>query len=442
MRCKHCGAELDITNGSIVVCPECKKLNIVSEATEQNETSSVTTEEDVAQNSTENSTEQEVLSITGRPHEIFKLLSDKFGIDIFSEAEKIRLTELAQQYLNESEEKNRFILAIEDNIASDLYNLRDYNISMVESKCNALKKYFQNANNLDMETADYIIDSLAYAIGLISSVNGYENIQDVTVPSSVTNNATMPQDNEVSTTVQTTPVPSSQVSENRQDLPVPKKKKSNILIIIIFILVVILLAAIGYKYFSGKNTDEIADETEVITIDNNVADPNVNVIEVETLDAVIEDVENNSDNTDEVVAINDDVEEEVVEVAPINKEKETEQPKVSETKKVEKQQQQEKIQPPSGPQYKTINYPSGEKYEGYVNSLEQKHGKGTYTWRSGNKYVGDWDKDRATGYGTYYSHEGWRYEGQFHNAEFHGKGTYYFANGKKKEGRWVYGKMQ
>ena len=102
------------------------------------------------------------------------------------------------------------------------------------------------------------------------------------------------------------------------------------------------------------------------------------------------------------------------------------------------------IEPPKKkyPEFLVKQYPSGEKYEGYVNNKGQKHGKGTYTWLNGDKYVGDWVNDKAKGQGIYYSREGWRYEGQFSNSVFHGLGTYYFENGKSKKGTWKNGEYQ
>ena len=99
--------------------------------------------------------------------------------------------------------------------------------------------------------------------------------------------------------------------------------------------------------------------------------------------------------------------------------------------------------PPSKyPGYDVKRYPSGEKYEGYFNARGLRHGKGTYLWPNGDKYVGDWINDEATGQGIYYSREGWRYEGKFQNLVFHGAGTYYFANGKSKKGVWLNGKLK
>ena len=102
------------------------------------------------------------------------------------------------------------------------------------------------------------------------------------------------------------------------------------------------------------------------------------------------------------------------------------------------------VEPPKKkqPEFLMKKYPSGEKYEGYVNSMGQKHGKGTYVWLNGDKYVGDWVNDKAKGQGIYYSKKGWRYEGQFSNSVFHGTGTYYFENGKSKKGTWKNGEYQ
>lgn len=52
-------------------------------------------------------------------------------------------------------------------------------------------------------------------------------------------------------------------------------------------------------------------------------------------------------------------------------------------------------------------------YTGSRNSKGQRHGEGTYIWKNGDKYVGNWENDKMSGYGEY---------------------TY--ANGKFKNGIW------
>lgn len=79
-------------------------------------------------------------------------------------------------------------------------------------------------------------------------------------------------------------------------------------------------------------------------------------------------------------------------------------------------------------------------YEGEVNSSNKMHGKGTYKFYSGDKYVGEWKNDKKDGKGIYYYKNGDRYEGQFANDTRHGEGVYYFANGSKKIGTWKDGK--
>jgi len=49
--------------------------------------------------------------------------------------------------------------------------------------------------------------------------------------------------------------------------------------------------------------------------------------------------------------------------------------------------------------------------------LDKKHGKGTYIWADGRKYVGMWQ-----------------------NGKQHGDGAYYDANGTAKSGIWDNGK--
>lgn len=93
----------------------------------------------------------------------------------------------------------------------------------------------------------------------------------------------------------------------------------------------------------------------------------------------------------------------------------------------------------------TINYGNGDKYIGEVNSF-LKTGKGTYTFKNGATYSGDWDGDKANGTGTFCSH--YYYLGpEYTNAEenpmttiYEGYGIYIKTNGKQYIGNWKNGK--
>ncbi|HBV95477.1 MAG TPA: hypothetical protein DEF36_00285 [Desulfotomaculum sp.] len=80
----------------------------------------------------------------------------------------------------------------------------------------------------------------------------------------------------------------------------------------------------------------------------------------------------------------------------------------------------------------TITY-DGYKYEGewldYPDGHCVFHGKGTLTYPSGDKYVGEFRNGNIEGFGTYYFAEGQKYVGQFKNDCFDGKGKIVNADG-------------
>ena len=87
----------------------------------------------------------------------------------------------------------------------------------------------------------------------------------------------------------------------------------------------------------------------------------------------------------------------------------------------------------------TYYWKNGDKYVGdYKN--DERTGYGTYTWANGDKYVGDFKCDKRTGYGTYYWKEGDKYVGDFKCDERTGNGTYYYPNGDKYVGEFLNGK--
>ena len=110
----------------------------------------------------------------------------------------------------------------------------------------------------------------------------------------------------------------------------------------------------------------------------------------------------------------------------------------------------------------TYTFASGNKYVGEWKD-DKKHGKGTYTFASGDKYVGEWKDDTMHGKGTYtwadgaiyrgYFIDGVRagkgaltashgssYVGEFKDDKRHGKGTLTRANGTVESGIWADGK--
>jgi hypothetical protein len=69
-------------------------------------------------------------------------------------------------------------------------------------------------------------------------------------------------------------------------------------------------------------------------------------------------------------------------------------------------------------------------------SFEWKNCKGTITFDSGSKYVGEIDNGIPHGYGTYTSDDGSKYIGEFKVGGKHGTGTFSFSNGDKYVGEF------
>jgi len=87
----------------------------------------------------------------------------------------------------------------------------------------------------------------------------------------------------------------------------------------------------------------------------------------------------------------------------------------------------------------TFTYPSGDNYVGQWNN-GKRLGQGTYIWANGDKYVGDWKDGNRIGQGTFTWGKGkWhgdKYVGDFQNGKKHGHGTYTWANGNQYVGDW------
>ena len=67
------------------------------------------------------------------------------------------------------------------------------------------------------------------------------------------------------------------------------------------------------------------------------------------------------------------------------------------------------------------------------------HGKGTYSWKNGSEYTGDWVDGRRSGNGEFEWNNGGKYEGQYLNNLQHGKGKHSYPNGRTEEGTWKEG---
>ncbi len=73
---------------------------------------------------------------------------------------------------------------------------------------------------------------------------------------------------------------------------------------------------------------------------------------------------------------------------------------------------------------------------------------GSYTWDSGEKYIGEWKNDKRDGHGTYIFADGDKYVGEYKDGKRDGQGTYTHASpdprsaqeGDKYTGEWKNGK--
>jgi|GEM_PF-4907564 len=83
----------------------------------------------------------------------------------------------------------------------------------------------------------------------------------------------------------------------------------------------------------------------------------------------------------------------------------------------------------------TQTWPSGDKYTGAWKD-HKKHGQGTYTWPNGNKYTGAWKDHKKHGQGTFTWADGDKYTGAWKDDKKHGQGTYNYASGNKYTGTW------
>ena len=83
----------------------------------------------------------------------------------------------------------------------------------------------------------------------------------------------------------------------------------------------------------------------------------------------------------------------------------------------------------------TYTFKSGDKYVGeHKNGM--MHGQGTYTWASLDKYVGEWKDNKPHGQGTYTYKSGDKYVGEHKDGMMHGQGIYTWASGEKYVGMW------
>ncbi|XP_029311772.1 radial spoke head 1 homolog isoform X2 [Cottoperca gobio] len=90
----------------------------------------------------------------------------------------------------------------------------------------------------------------------------------------------------------------------------------------------------------------------------------------------------------------------------------------------------------------TYRFKNGARYVGdYYQNM--KHGQGTFSYPDGSKYEGSWVEDLRQGHGFYTYPNGDTYDGEWLHHMRHGQGIYhYHKTGSKYKGSWVNGKME
>ncbi|KAB0398081.1 hypothetical protein E2I00_019729, partial [Balaenoptera physalus] len=90
----------------------------------------------------------------------------------------------------------------------------------------------------------------------------------------------------------------------------------------------------------------------------------------------------------------------------------------------------------------TYKFKSGARYIGeYVKN--KKHGQGTFIYPDGSRYEGEWADDLRHGHGVYYYVNNDSYTGEWFAHQRHGQGTYFYAEtGSKYVGTWVNGQQK
>lgn len=94
----------------------------------------------------------------------------------------------------------------------------------------------------------------------------------------------------------------------------------------------------------------------------------------------------------------------------------------------------------------TYTWPNGKKYIGQYTD-DKRSGQGVFTFGNGDKYVGEYKDGKRDGQGTYtYGAKsklpGDKYVGEFRDGKYHGKGIYIFANGTLRKGIWKNNEFQ
>jgi hypothetical protein len=86
----------------------------------------------------------------------------------------------------------------------------------------------------------------------------------------------------------------------------------------------------------------------------------------------------------------------------------------------------------------TFSFVSGNNYVGGFKDGKY-NGQGTFTFASGNNYVGEFKDGKSNGQGTFTFASGNNYFGEFKDGKFNGQGTFTFASGSKYVGEFKEG---
>ena len=89
----------------------------------------------------------------------------------------------------------------------------------------------------------------------------------------------------------------------------------------------------------------------------------------------------------------------------------------------------------------TYTFASGNKYVGEWRD-DKQHGQGTYTTGDGNKYAGEYRDGKRNGHFTVTYANGDKYVGEYRDDKYNGQGTYTFADGIVVEGIWERGCLE
>jgi hypothetical protein len=79
----------------------------------------------------------------------------------------------------------------------------------------------------------------------------------------------------------------------------------------------------------------------------------------------------------------------------------------------------------------SIQWKNGKRYIGQVVHTSDMEGPGELIFPNGDKYIGEFEKNKRQGTGSYIWSNGDRYDGHFKDDTIYGTGTYYYATGDK-----------